>query len=210
MPSRTTNASSRRGPIRGSGCAWARWRRGRGASWRGPKTSRRANGGRLAIASDGRLVIGIGDLQDAARADDPTAVNGKLLTLDPAGGPDQTPTVISGGWNNPFAFGYAPDGALWVADNAPGTQPERLTRGDTSGPVTELPAETAPAGLAVDAAGRLLVCGYVSGQLLRYEVVDGRAQQPEVVAEGCRLGVVVLSDGRIVYAAQNRLAVLDE
>jgi len=177
--------------------------------WEGPPTARRANGGRLAFAPDGRLVIGIGDLLQAARVDDPMTVNGKLLALDPGGAPDQIPAVVSQGWNNPFAFAFAPDGTMWVADNAPGTQPERLTRADIRGPVTELPAETAPSGLAVDDAGRLLVCGYASRRLLRYEVVDGRGQRPEMLADDCRLGVVVLNDGRTVYATENRLMVLD-
>jgi Glucose / Sorbosone dehydrogenase len=177
--------------------------------WRGPTTARRANGGHVAFAPDGRLVVGVGDLQQGARVDDPAAVNGKLLALAPDAGPDQTPAVISGGWNNPFAFAFAPDGALWVADNAPGTQPERLTRGDVSGPITDLPPETAPSGLAVDADGRLLVCGFVSGELLRYEVVDGRPQSRVVLADDCRLGVAVLQDGRTVYANENRLRLLD-
>jgi len=177
--------------------------------WVGPDTTELANGGRLAFAPDGRLVIGIGDLQAPALVNDPNPVNGKLLALDADAGPEQVPDVVSGGWNNPFAFAFTPTGDLWVADNSPGEDPERLTRGDGSGPVTELPTATAPSGLAATDGGDLLVCGYVSGQLLRYEVVDGRAERRTVLADDCRLGVVVLDDGRIVYAAENSLHVLD-
>jgi hypothetical protein len=177
--------------------------------WEGPPTAALANGGRLAFAPEGQLVIGIGDLEEGSRADDPDAVNGKLLALDADAGPEQAPSVISSGWNNPFAFAFTPAGELWVADNAPREEAERLTRGDRDGPVTELPRTTAPSGLAAVGSRELLVCGYVSGELLRYEIVDGRAVQRAVLADDCRLGVIVLPNGRVVYATDTELLVLD-
>jgi glucose/arabinose dehydrogenase len=175
--------------------------------WSLARTARLANGGRLAFASDGRLVVGIGDLQQPDRVGDPDQPNGKLLRLDPDGGPDQRPEVLSAGWHNPFAFAVTPEGEVWVADNAPGTEPERLRRGDRAGPVTRLPQKTAPSGLAAAGDGDLLVCGFVSGDLLRYRVRDDRAEAAGRLAGDCRLGVVVLADGRVAYATADSIRV---
>jgi glucose/arabinose dehydrogenase len=173
--------------------------------WIGPQSADLANGGRLAVDADGRLIIGIGDLQQPDRVGDPSTPNGKLLLLDARAGPEQSPEVISGGWNNPFAFALTNEGELWVADNAPGEEPERLTRGDVTAAVTALPANTAPSGLAVTADGDLLVCGYVSGALLRYRIEDDEAVLDRRLADDCRLGVAVLADGRIAYATETEI-----
>ncbi len=161
--------------------------------WRGLATTTLANGGHLAFAPDGRLTIGIGDRQS------PRGAVGRMLALDPAGAPSQRPRVLSTGWNNPFAFAFAPDGTLWVADNAPGRTPERLARGDAGVPrdVTDLPDETAPSGLAVLPDGDLALCGVVSGTLDRWHRdADGAWRRVATLARGCRYGVVRLTDGR--------------
>jgi hypothetical protein len=177
--------------------------------WIGPVTEDRANGGRIELLPDGSLVVGIGDLLDPDAVGDPTTPNGKLLVLDPEGPPDQGPEVLSGGWNNPFAFDVGPGGAVWVADNEPGSSEERLTRGDVERAVTLLPEQTAPSGLVVVDADTLLVCGYVSGELTRWEVdEDGSARLDGALADDCRLGVTRLSDGRVVYATEEALRVL--
>lgn len=177
--------------------------------WEGPETAERANGGHLVFGPDGRLVIGVGDLEDPSRVADPAAPNGKLLALEPDGPPDQVPGVINSGWNNPFAFTFGPDGALWVADNAPGDEPERLVRADRAdAPVTELPASTAPSGITVGPDGELLVCGYVSGALLRYRVEDDRAVRAGTASGDCALAVVTLRDGRVVYATGDEIRLL--
>lgn len=172
--------------------------------WRGPRTTTLANGGHLAVDRGGRLLIGIGDLQDRPRVADPGAPNGKLLALDPDGPPGQRPAVVSSGWNNPFAFTVTPGGAVWIADNAAGTAPERLARGDRPGaPATTLPARTAPSGLAAISARTLAVCGVRSGLLLRYRTEpDGRARRAAgpPLARDCRLGVVRLAGGRLAYS----------
>lgn len=180
--------------------------------WRGPPTSTLANGGHLAFAPDGRLVIGIGDLQDPARTRDPRAPNGKLLSLDPSGPPSQEPRVLSSGWNNPFAFAFTRGGALWVADNSPGRRPERLARGDRGRPmsVTDLPRKTAPSGLAAVSDRELAVCGVVSGRLDLYALDgSGRARsRPRTLAADCRLGVVRLAGGRLAYSTGAAIRVL--
>lgn len=180
--------------------------------WLGPEASDLGVGGRIAFAPDGRLVIGVGDLQDRERVEDPQSPNGKMLALDPRGRPDQEPEVLSSGWTNPFAFTFLDD-KLWVADNAVGDAAERLARGDTgeASKVTELPPVTAPSGLAALPGGRLALCGYVSQELIIYRVGASGAQEPddEPVATDCSLGVVELEDGRLAYVSDDDIEMID-
>ncbi|MCA1656937.1 MAG: PQQ-dependent sugar dehydrogenase, partial [Actinobacteria bacterium] len=178
--------------------------------WTGPRSATLANGGHLALAPDGRLVIGVGDLQDPARVRDPGAPNGKLLALRPDG-PNARPAVLSTGWNNPFAFTFTPDGRLWVADNSPGRRPERLARGDTGGPaaqVTLLSRKTAPSGLAAISSTELAVCGFTSGTLDRYRMQRGRWRFAGAIARGCRYGVVRLPHGRLAFSTGRDIRVV--
>ena len=178
--------------------------------WRGPPSTDLANGGHLVSAPDGDLVIGVGDLQDRAALDDPDAPNGKLLALDPDGPADQRPRALSAGWNNPFAFTFLPDGSLWVADNAPGRQPERIGRGDRSRPRVELGGRRAPAALVALGPGRLGVCGVLDPVVRAVDVdVDGHGPGPpgRPLATPCSLGAVALADGRIVLATEDSLGV---
>lgn len=173
--------------------------------WEGPSSVDRANGGHLAFR-DARLVIGIGDLLQNERQDDPAAINGKLVSLDPDGLPGQQPRLVSSGWNNPFAFTVLDDGAIWVADNSPGDTGERLVRGDgaDNDPI-ELPTGTAPSGIDHLGSDELVVCGYKSGALLRYRLVEGRPRLEGTLATDCRTAIVILGDGGVVYAADDGL-----
>jgi hypothetical protein len=181
------------------------------AVWVGPVAATGAIGGRLAWLPDGRLLLGMGDFlrgsADSFDADEPFS---KLLSLDPAGPADQEPVVVSEGWNNPFAFAVGPDGAVWVADNAPGDTPERLGRGDGGGAVIELdPPERAPSGLAVLDAGELVLCGYLSGVAELVTLTEGEVAQPsEVLAAPCELGVVALFGGGLAVAVQDEVRLL--
>jgi hypothetical protein len=179
--------------------------------WRGPATRRQSNGGRIAFTPDGRLVVGVGDLLERELVNDPGAPNGKLLLLDPNGEESQKPEVHSSGWNNPFAFAVDEDGTAWVADNAPGPEPERLARVSPGGVVTvlaELPARTAPSGLA-RVPGGLLVCGFRSRALLAYRLRGTALGEHLTLAEDCALGVVRLADGRVAYANEREIRVLE-
>jgi hypothetical protein len=174
-------------------------------------TSDLANGGHIAFAPNGRLIIGIGNLREPELVSDPAVPNGKLLALDPDGSSDQRPEVVSAGWNNPFAFTFTPDGELWVADNSPGEQPERIARGDQNDPTTtDLNGKAAPSGLAADRPRRLLMCGYVSRTLQAFVIDSDEMVVPdgEPVAHDCALAVAVLSDGRIVYSNEEEIRVL--
>lgn len=165
--------------------------------WIGPRSADLANGGHLEVAPDGRLVLGIGDLQQPARIADPRAPNGKLLALR-TDGHNRRPAILSTGWNNPYAFAFTPDGALWVADNSPGRRPERLARGDLGGlprDVSPLTRKTAPSGLAAISRTELAVCGFVSETLDRYRLHQRRWRFAGTIARGCRYGVVAVSRG---------------
>ncbi len=170
--------------------------------WLGPPSADRANGGHIEWSPDDRLVVGIGDLEDPGSVSDLKAPHGKLLALDPDGPEDQTPENLSYGWNNPFAFDFTPSGDLWLADNAPGEQEERLLRADPVGPRSVLPEHTAPSGLAAVDDETLVVCGYATKRLLRYRIGVNRVARLDggPLARDCRLGVVRLADGRVAYS----------
>ncbi|WP_436795302.1 hypothetical protein [Actinospongicola halichondriae] len=180
--------------------SWAAWpRTARPWSGKAPSSAELANGGTLAFRGD-RLLISIGDLQDPDAVDDPDALNGKILSLDPMGSPDQEPTFVSGGWNNPFAMTVVA-GDIWLVDNAPGSQPERIVRIAPSGEesVLELTGERAPSSLDVLPDGDLVLCGFVSEVVERIPVPDTGVVAPtEELGPPCSTGVAVLADGSIV------------
>lgn len=175
--------------------------------WLGPQSANRANGGHIEWSPDGKLVIGIGDLEDPGSVSDLDAPHGKLLELDPAGPSDQKPKNVSYGWNNPFAFDFTPSGDLWLADNAPGEQEERLLRADPVGPRSVLPDHTAPSGLAAVDDETLVVCGYRSKLLLRFRIGANRVARAvgDPLAHDCRLGVVSVGDGRVAYSTGSQI-----
>lgn len=176
--------------------------------WRGPPSRRLANGGHLAWdRGRRRIVVGIGDLQAHRLVDEPTAVNGKLLLLDPTQPPDQRPQVLSAGWNNPFAFTVLADDSVWVADNIPGEVGERLARGDRRGRPTQvrrLPRNTVPAALAALGPDQLLLCSFANEQLTRYRIDGTRPERTggPIHAPRCATGVA-LTDG-VVWTATPR------
>jgi hypothetical protein len=178
--------------------------------WEGPVSSRLANGGHLEVTADGRLLIGVGDLQEPALVADPTAPNGKLLALDPDGRPDQVPEVVGSGWNNPFAFTVTSDGAMWVADNSPGDAPERLGRGESASEAVDLPGKRAPAALTELGPGRLGLCGFLDGRLVG---VDLGAARPRVGAvlfdDGCRTGAVRIDGQRLAVSDGEEVTIVE-
>ncbi len=174
--------------------------------WTGPVAADLGNGGHLAVLPGGRLVIGVGDLQRPSRTRDPRAPNGKLLELDAHGPPSQAPRILSGGWNNPFAFAVTTAGAIWVADNAPGRRRERLGPGIGGGPRTPLRRRLAPSGLAVLARDEVAVCGVASGTLERYRRgARGRWSHAGTFATPCRYGVARLAGGDLVVSTDSGL-----
>ena len=139
--------------------------------WADGGTDDGAVGGQLQpyVDNDGaqRLTLGSGQLTDWAQAHGLRA----MITLDPAGPPDQEPTVVSSGYINPFAFDVAGTGdAVWIADNAVGDDVERIGRADLSDcddhPATDGDPR-APASLLTLDDDTLLICGFLDGELQR-------------------------------------------
>lgn len=170
--------------------------------WRGPTTVQGGNGGRMIFDND-ELIIGIGLLNDRDGQADPDSIVGKLIAIDPDASPDeQTPRILSGPWNNPFAFDRSPGGELWVADNHPRDGDERVARGDQGldpDVALVLAADSAPSGLAATDTS-LYVCSYNDLELNRFDIIDGVLTFAETVADDCVLDVEVLSNGDLVYS----------
>lgn len=181
--------------------------------WRGPAATE-ALGGRIAFDAGGRLVIGLGHLGRPDLVEDVSRLNGKFLILDPAGTPDQLPEVLSGGWFEPVAFTLTEAGELWVIDGAPEDESEIVARGDLSeGPdrVSGIRDRIEPSGLTSSDAETLLYCSSLHGELGVFKI-DARgiaytlARFP-TFATDCELGVIALSDGRLVYSSGEDLRV---
>jgi glucose/arabinose dehydrogenase len=171
------------------------------------------------VLPDGGIAIGVGDLLAPDRSADPRSPNGKVVRIEEG----EAFTPLAGGLNNPFAIAPGPDGTLWVADNAPGRQPERLL---------EFPAEAdldadavpegrvvaswsdtrVPSGLAWLSDGRLALCWYATFELRVVDPDDvADLDDPEtgtLVAEDCRYGVIALPGGAVAYAAEDEVVIL--
>jgi glucose/arabinose dehydrogenase len=73
-------------------------------------------GGQLAFGPDGRLYVGIGDGNEAAAAQDPASLLGKLIRLDVGREPVE-PEVVAYGLRNPWRFSFdRATGNLYVGD----------------------------------------------------------------------------------------------
>lgn len=167
--------------------------------WEGPESADLANGGTLVFRGS-ELLIGVGELADPGAVADPSSPNGKILVLDPSQGPEQVPRVLAGGWHNPFALTVARE-SVWLVDNAPGSEAERLVRiveGDEP-VVLELEGTRAPSSLDVLPDGDLVLCGFVSEVVERIPVPEEGVEPPgEVLGPPCATGVTVLADGSVV------------
>lgn len=165
--------------------------------WFGPSTSYKAIGGHLDTLN-GRLVVGLGEL-----VADPDLA-GKILSLDPDGPVEQTPTIISEGWHNPFAF-VVRDGQVIVADNAPEGVDERLG----SAPLPES-AQRVPSAAVMTSDGRIGVCGYLDREMRAYIMgADGAVERAgTIVKAGCATGAAGLGDGRYVVTDETTVRLI--
>ncbi len=171
--------------------------------WFGPKAANANLGGRLAMTPLKRLVVSIGDLQEAPNTDDMSTYNGKIVTLDPARGTDQRANIISKGWTDPRGITYDRGGNLWVVDG------DRLARAGEQGVVgdaTKLGTNVGASGLSFFADKELLVCLRANKRLERYLLVDGTTPvSGRTVAKNCAYDVVQQSGGTITYATDSTI-----
>jgi glucose/arabinose dehydrogenase len=82
------------------------------------------NSGRLGFGPDGLLYASLGDAGDAAQAQDPQTLPGKILRMYRDGTrPGDNPFPLSYtylyGIRNVFGFDFAPDGSLFFTENGP-------------------------------------------------------------------------------------------
>ncbi|WP_028496267.1 MULTISPECIES: PQQ-dependent sugar dehydrogenase [Microbacterium] len=79
------------------------------------------NGGRIAFGPDGMLYVPVGDAGDPDAAQDPDALNGKILRLEPDGGipadnPRRGSPVYTLGHRNVQGLAWAPDGRMFASE----------------------------------------------------------------------------------------------
>lgn len=177
-----------------------------------------ANGGRMAFGKDGRLIVSVGD-RDRSIQPGPTGplgppfpgFTGGIYSVDPDGSPSQAPRTLAPGFFNPFGLAVTPSGAVWATDNAitPDTDVIARVHDGTAEPFAYM-AHTAPSGLAAIDDRTLAVCGFVSGRLDRFAVAgDGTAHvSGPPIAQGCTVGVIRLTDGRLAYATETKISVV--
>lgn len=188
--------------------------------WTAGESGDGAIGGVLQTTDSELLLLGLGrntawDAQDG--------IGGALLALDPDGDIDQTESIISTGYTNPWAFvsvdGPGAIGEVWVADNAAGPDPddetrddvERIGRADLVTDRNEMDEVDwpgrAPSAMVELSDGRLGICGFLDNELRAYEIVAGSdPQRPRLERAGtimpCLSGAAVFADGTIVTVAQ--------
>lgn len=171
--------------------------------WIGPKATNTNIGGRLAMSPLNRLAVSIGDLQEPDKINDPNALNGKIITLDPNLTADQRPNIVSRGWTNPRGLVYDRGGNLWVVD---GDRLARAGEQGTQGDTTKLGTNVAASGLSFYADKELLVCQANNKRLERYLTVDGvRVVPGRTVAKNCAYDVVQQKNGTITYATDSTI-----
>lgn len=180
--------------------------------WDGPEAQERANGGRMTVLGgdtedQDTLLIGIGDLLEPDRTTLPDAANGKLLSIDDEG--DSSPWA--GGFNNPFALGGDGVNTAWVADNAPGSEPERLLRvtAARSEEIASWSDTRVPSGLAVTDDNRVAICYFAESALVLVDPEDPRDGTGPTLADDCRYGVESLGDGRLAYSTDTEVVIIE-
>lgn len=133
------------------------------------------NGGGLVFGPDGTLYVGTGDTGDAALAQDPASLAGKVLAYDVFGQPVGAGPVYSSGLSDVKGLCVGADGAVFATDDAATGADEfnRLVAGGDYGSPAALPGSL-PEVLSVPGeVGGLSGCA-LSGSFVFLGALDGR------------------------------------
>jgi len=188
------------------------------------------NGGRIAFGPDGMLYAGVGDAGQTELSQDPDALNGKILRIEPDGSvPADNPfgdsLVFSLGHRNVQGFDWDEEGQMWATEFGQSSfdevnlieagsnygWPEVEGEGDTAGgkftnpQVTWETSESSPSGAAFW-KGDLYVAALAGERLWRVPLDDDQAGEPEALFEGeyGRLRTAVEApDGSLWIATSN-------
>jgi len=184
------------------------------------------NAGRIAFGPDGMLYVPVGDAGDPDAAQDPAALNGKILRLTPDGGiPSDNPTpdspVYSLGHRNVQGLAWAQDGRLFAAEFGQNTWDELnviepganygwpVVEGAASepgfiDPVAQWPtAQASPSGIAI--VDDTVLIANLRGEVLRSVPVDDPASASDHFAGqyGRLRDVLLAPDGRLWIVTNN-------
>ncbi|MBB3085877.1 PQQ-dependent sugar dehydrogenase [Geodermatophilus sabuli] len=179
------------------------------------------NGGGLLFGADGTLFVGTGDTGNAALAQDPASLGGKVLHVDVFGQPVGAGPVYSSGHGNVTALCTGGPGTLFATDDAvegPDAL-DRVVEGSDAGwpqpgpasqaPVVEVPApEGGLGGCAV--SGRSVFLGALDGKRVHAVQLDGGGapvdEPTDFLAEryGRLRTVVIDADGALWITTSNR------
>jgi glucose/arabinose dehydrogenase len=188
------------------------------------------DGGRIAFGPDGKLYAGVGETGDGRLAQDRSALNGKILRMNPDGSvPRDNPfprsLVWSYGHRNVQGLAWDGAGRLWATEFGqdrfdevnlirPGRNygwPDVEGQGPTDGgryvnPVVTWPTnEASPSGAAI--VGRTMyIGGLQANALLRVELDGTRARplSPAIEGQGRIRTVVRAPDGALWVTTSNR------
>ena len=184
------------------------------------------NGGDIAFALDGSLLLSVGEAHESARAQDPNDIGGKVLRIEADGtlapdnpfGPDNP--VYSIGHRNSFGLCVDPaTGDLWETENGPESDDEvnRVVAGGNYGwpdqlgpggepplldPVVDYPSAIVPTGCAVW-QGDLYLGSYATGMLhrIRLPAEPGRAVDEAVARFDRGITDVAAGPDGVLYVA---------
>ena len=178
--------------------------------WTGRRAADLANGGTLRILG-AQLLVSLGQ-----NITGDGESSGRIIALPlPKGAvlPVASSVAVAGRWHNPFGFDVGVDrrgrpiDELWVADNAPREEPERIVRvhgiGQSASIVEErIAVKTAPSSLVVVDADHVALCGFVSHRLELLTIRPTGAAlvaKRTTLADDCAVGLALLPGRRLAY-----------
>ncbi len=191
----------------------------------GLPAARTHNAGRIAFGPDGKLYVPVGDAGDRDAAQDPDALNGTILRLEPDGTiPADNPTpgsaVYSLGHRNVQGIAWTPDGTMYASEFGQNTWDElnKIVPGGNYGwpvvegaggadrgfvePLQTWPTDAAsPSGIAI--IGDAIYIANLRGAVLRRVPLSDPTASEEVADEYGRLRDVIAGPDGTAWVLTN-------